>query len=52
MREVGNLGAGAVAFTPDDLREIDSAASKIKIEGARLQSREFGSAKKLRVNKP
>jgi hypothetical protein len=39
MREVGNLVAVAVAFTPYDLREIDTAASKITIEGARLQSR-------------
>ena len=30
-----NIGAAAVELTPDDLREIDSAASKITIEGAR-----------------
>jgi len=30
-----NIGAIAVALTPDDLREIDSAASKIKVQGAR-----------------
>lgn len=30
-----NLGAVAVELTPDDLREIDSASSKIKVEGAR-----------------
>jgi len=30
-----NLGAVAVELTPDDLREIDSAASKISIQGAR-----------------
>jgi aryl-alcohol dehydrogenase-like predicted oxidoreductase len=30
-----NLGAAAVEFTADDLREIDSAASNIKVEGAR-----------------
>ena len=30
-----NIGAPAVELTPDDLREIDSAASKIKIQGAR-----------------
>src|SRR5205809_373737 len=30
-----NIGAAAVELTPDDLREIDSAASKIKVEGAR-----------------
>ena len=30
-----NIGATAVELTPDDLREIDSAASKIKVEGAR-----------------
>jgi aryl-alcohol dehydrogenase-like predicted oxidoreductase len=30
-----NLGGVNVKLTPDDLREIDSAASKIKVEGAR-----------------
>jgi aryl-alcohol dehydrogenase-like predicted oxidoreductase len=30
-----NLGATAVELTSDDLRDIDSAASKIKVEGAR-----------------
>jgi aryl-alcohol dehydrogenase-like predicted oxidoreductase len=30
-----NIGAAAVELTPDDLRGIDSAASKIKVEGAR-----------------
>jgi aryl-alcohol dehydrogenase-like predicted oxidoreductase len=30
-----NNGAAAIALTSDDLREIDSAASKIKVEGAR-----------------
>jgi aryl-alcohol dehydrogenase-like predicted oxidoreductase len=30
-----NIGAAAVELTPDDLRQIDSAASKIKVEGAR-----------------
>jgi aryl-alcohol dehydrogenase-like predicted oxidoreductase len=30
-----NLGAAAVDLTPDDLREIDSAASKIKVQGVR-----------------
>jgi aryl-alcohol dehydrogenase-like predicted oxidoreductase len=28
-----NLGAVAVELTPDDLREIDSAASKITVQG-------------------
>ena len=36
MREVGNLGAVTVAFTPDELRELDAAVSNIKMEGARL----------------
>jgi aryl-alcohol dehydrogenase-like predicted oxidoreductase len=31
-----NLGAVVVELTPEDLREIDSVASKIKVEGARL----------------
>ena len=30
-----NIGAVSVQLTPDDLREIDDAASQIKIEGAR-----------------
>ena len=30
-----NLGGAAVELTPDDLREIESAASKIQIQGAR-----------------
>jgi diketogulonate reductase-like aldo/keto reductase len=30
-----NLGAANVELTPDDLRDIESAASKIKVEGAR-----------------
>jgi aryl-alcohol dehydrogenase-like predicted oxidoreductase len=30
-----NLGAADIEFTPDDLREIDSAASKITVQGAR-----------------
>jgi aryl-alcohol dehydrogenase-like predicted oxidoreductase len=30
-----NSGAAALALTPDDLREIDGAASKIKVQGTR-----------------
>ena len=30
-----NIGAAAVELTPGDLRDIDSAASKITVEGAR-----------------
>ena len=30
-----NIGAAAVELTPDDLREIESAASKITLQGAR-----------------
>jgi aryl-alcohol dehydrogenase-like predicted oxidoreductase len=30
-----NIGAAAIGLTPDDLREIDNAASKIPIQGAR-----------------
>jgi aryl-alcohol dehydrogenase-like predicted oxidoreductase len=30
-----NLGAAALELTPDDIREIESAASKITVEGAR-----------------
>jgi aryl-alcohol dehydrogenase-like predicted oxidoreductase len=30
-----NIGAAEVELTPDDLREIESAASKIKVQGAR-----------------
>ncbi|PYU19777.1 MAG: aldo/keto reductase [Acidobacteria bacterium] len=34
-----NIGAAAVELTADDLRDIDSAASKIKVEGARYPER-------------
>jgi aryl-alcohol dehydrogenase-like predicted oxidoreductase len=34
-RLVENVGAVSVALTPDDLRDIDSAASKITVQGAR-----------------
>jgi aryl-alcohol dehydrogenase-like predicted oxidoreductase len=30
-----NIGAAAIQLTPDDLREIESAASKIAVQGAR-----------------
>ena len=30
-----NIGAAAIQLTPDDLREIDSSASKIAVQGAR-----------------
>jgi aryl-alcohol dehydrogenase-like predicted oxidoreductase len=30
-----NIGAANISFTPDDLREIDSAASKITVQGDR-----------------
>ena len=30
-----NIGAAAVELTPDDLRDIDGAASKITVQGAR-----------------
>jgi len=30
-----NIGAASVQLTPEDLREIESAASKIKVQGAR-----------------
>src|SRR6266566_6911797 len=35
-----NLGAIAIELTPDDLREIDAAASKIEVQGARGTGRE------------
>jgi len=34
-----NIGAVAVELTPDDLRDIDDAASKIKVQGARYPER-------------
>jgi aryl-alcohol dehydrogenase-like predicted oxidoreductase len=34
-----NIGSVSVELTPDDLREIDSAASQIKVEGARYPER-------------
>jgi aryl-alcohol dehydrogenase-like predicted oxidoreductase len=30
-----NIGAAAIELTADDLREIESAASKIEVQGAR-----------------
>ncbi len=30
-----NIGATRITFTPDELREINSAASEIRVEGAR-----------------
>ena len=30
-----NIGAVSVELTPDDLRDIDTAASKITVQGAR-----------------
>jgi aryl-alcohol dehydrogenase-like predicted oxidoreductase len=34
-----NIGAAAIELTPDELRDIDIAASKIKVEGARYPER-------------
>jgi aryl-alcohol dehydrogenase-like predicted oxidoreductase len=34
-----NIGAVSVELTPDDLREIESAASKIEVQGARYPER-------------
>jgi aryl-alcohol dehydrogenase-like predicted oxidoreductase len=34
-----NIGALAIQLTPDDLRDIDAAASKIPVEGARYPER-------------
>ena len=34
-----NLAAASVELTPDDLRDINSASSKIKVEGARYPER-------------
>jgi aryl-alcohol dehydrogenase-like predicted oxidoreductase len=34
-----NIGAASVELTPDDLRDIDSAASKITVQGARYPER-------------
>jgi aryl-alcohol dehydrogenase-like predicted oxidoreductase len=34
-----NLGAASLDLTPDDRREIDTASSKIKVEGARYPER-------------
>ena len=32
-----NLGALNIQFTPDDMREIETAASAISVHGARFQ---------------
>ncbi len=34
-----NIGAAAIELTADDLREIDGAASKIEVQGARYPER-------------
>jgi aryl-alcohol dehydrogenase-like predicted oxidoreductase len=34
-----NIGAVSIQLTPDDLREIDSAASRITVQGARYPER-------------
>ena len=34
-----NIGAAAIELTPDDLREIETAASEIKVQGARYPER-------------
>ena len=34
-----NIGATAIELTPEDIRNIDSAASRIKVEGARYPER-------------
>ena len=34
-----NIGAVEIELTPDDLREIDAAASKITVHGARYPER-------------
>jgi aryl-alcohol dehydrogenase-like predicted oxidoreductase len=34
-----NIGAVSIQLTPEDLREMDAAASKIKVEGARYPER-------------
>ena len=36
-----NLGAINVQLTPDDLREIDSAFSKIKVQGGRMNEEQM-----------
>src|SRR5439155_22448111 len=34
-----NIGAVSIQLTPEDLRDIDAAASKVKVEGARYPER-------------
>jgi aryl-alcohol dehydrogenase-like predicted oxidoreductase len=34
-----NLAAASLELTPDDLRELDTASSKFKVEGARYPER-------------
>ena len=35
-----NIGAAAIGLTPDDLRDIDTATSKIEVQGARGSGQE------------
>ena len=42
MRRIDeNLGATAIKLTPDDLHQIDTAAAKIKVHGARGTGQEI-----------
>jgi aryl-alcohol dehydrogenase-like predicted oxidoreductase len=36
-----NIGAMSVELTPDDLRDIDNAASEITVQGARLSEEQM-----------
>ena len=48
-----NIGALAVELTPDDLREIESAASRITIQGARYPEHlEKRTVSEMRVDRP
>ena len=39
LRLEENIGAASIELTPDDVREIEDAASKIKVQGARYPER-------------
>src|SRR5256885_3200926 len=47
-----NIGAASIELTSDDLREIDRAASKIKVQGARYPEHleQLADRKSTRLN--
>ena len=47
-----NIGAAVVELTPDDLREIDDAASEITVQGARYSDERAANDRPLSAGRP